>query len=138
MTNPFVWVGRHELATLVMWLLMLVTLSATALVPHMSHVITASFPSGHTKLSAVTYLTLGALHIRLWGETIRVAAAVHTVGGLSAHADQAGLLKWRSKIENRPPVALVHGEEQAANGLSECLQERFGVPVRVARPEWSG
>jgi metallo-beta-lactamase family protein len=76
----------------------------------------------------------GARHIRLWGETMRVAAAVHTIGGLSAHADQAGLLKWYSKFENRPPVVLVHGEEQAAYGLSECLQERLGAPVRVARP----
>ena len=75
----------------------------------------------------------GARYIRLWGETIRVAAEVHTVGGLSAHADQAGLLAWYSKFENRPPVVLVHGEEQAANGLSECLQERLGAPVRVAR-----
>lgn len=35
------------------------------LVPHLSHVVTASFPSGHTKLSAVTYLTLGALLARM-------------------------------------------------------------------------
>jgi len=76
----------------------------------------------------------GARHIRLWGETIRAGAAVHTVGGLSAHADQAGLLKWYSKFENRPPMVLVHGEEQAANGLSERLQERLGAPARVARP----
>lgn len=39
--------------------------------------------------------TLVARHIRLWGKTIRVAA-VHTVGSLSAHADQDGLLKWYS------------------------------------------
>lgn len=31
------------------------------LVPHNSHVQTASFPSGHSTLSAVTYLTLGAM-----------------------------------------------------------------------------
>ncbi len=76
----------------------------------------------------------GVPHIRLWGETIRVAAVVHTVGGLSAHADQAGLLKWYSEIGNRPPVVLVHGEEQAANSLSGCLQDRLGAPVRVAQP----
>lgn len=31
------------------------------LVPHLSHVYTSSFPSGHSMLSAVVYLTLGAL-----------------------------------------------------------------------------
>lgn len=35
------------------------------LVPHGSVVYTASFPSGHSMLSAVTYLTLGALMARL-------------------------------------------------------------------------
>jgi undecaprenyl-diphosphatase len=31
------------------------------LVPHLSHVVTTSFPSAHAQLSAVVYLTLGAL-----------------------------------------------------------------------------
>ena len=35
------------------------------LVPHGQHVYTRSFPSGHSMLSAVTYLTLGALLARL-------------------------------------------------------------------------
>jgi undecaprenyl-diphosphatase len=35
------------------------------LVPHGQHVYTKSFPSGHSMLSAVTYLTLGALLARL-------------------------------------------------------------------------
>jgi undecaprenyl-diphosphatase len=35
------------------------------LVPHGSHVYTASFPSGHAMMAAVTYLTIGALLARL-------------------------------------------------------------------------
>ncbi|HZL95977.1 MAG TPA: MBL fold metallo-hydrolase, partial [Vicinamibacterales bacterium] len=52
----------------------------------------------------------GAERVRLWQETIRVAARIHTVGGLSAHADQAGLLEWYGAFEGAPPVCLVHGE----------------------------
>jgi undecaprenyl-diphosphatase len=37
------------------------------LVPHGTHVYSASFPSGHAMLSAVTYLTLGALLARTEG-----------------------------------------------------------------------
>ena len=40
------------------------------LVPHGSIVYTASFPSGHSMLSAVTYLTLGALLARLQGRRL--------------------------------------------------------------------
>lgn len=36
-----------------------------ALVPHLSQVYTSSFPSGHSMLSAVVYLTLGSLLARL-------------------------------------------------------------------------
>jgi undecaprenyl-diphosphatase len=36
-----------------------------SLVPHLSHVSSSSFPSGHSMLSAVVYLTLGALLGRL-------------------------------------------------------------------------
>jgi undecaprenyl-diphosphatase len=36
-----------------------------SVVPHLSHVDTSSFPSGHSMLSAVVYLTLGSLLARL-------------------------------------------------------------------------
>jgi undecaprenyl-diphosphatase len=50
------------------------------LVPHLTRVSTSSFPSGHAMLSAVTYLTLGALLARLvkgwWAKAYFVVVAV--------------------------------------------------------------
>lgn len=83
----------------------------------------------------------GAERIRLWGETIKVNATIHTVGGLSAHADQAGLLDWYAGLENRPPVWLVHGEDRAQATLAQRLRERganvmmpqFGQTIDISR-----
>ncbi|MDH4274945.1 MAG: MBL fold metallo-hydrolase [Gammaproteobacteria bacterium] len=63
----------------------------------------------------------GAAFVRLWGETIKVNAQIHTIGGLSAHADQTGLLKWLDGFHAPPRVALVHGEVEAMEGLRDKL-----------------
>jgi metallo-beta-lactamase family protein len=73
----------------------------------------------------------GAEHVRLWGETIKVAAKIHTVGGLSAHADQAGLMAWYGSFANRPPVYLVHGEPGAQSSLAAALRSVQGVDARI-------
>ena len=75
----------------------------------------------------------GAKYIRLWGETVRVAAGVHTVGGLSAHADQLGLRNWYANFEQRPPVMLVHGETVALESLAGRLQQDLNAPVTIAK-----
>ena len=69
--------------------------------------------------------------IRLHGEEVRVAAGIHTVGGLSAHGDQKDLLRWYDGFEGRPPVWLVHGEPAASSAFAARLNER-GIVVRVA------
>ncbi|MGE0486899.1 MAG: MBL fold metallo-hydrolase RNA specificity domain-containing protein [Gammaproteobacteria bacterium] len=75
----------------------------------------------------------GARHIRLWGETIRVAAHVHTLGGFSAHADQHGLVEWYRHFRGRPPAVLVHGEPDAQATLAERLADAAGArDVRIA------
>jgi metallo-beta-lactamase family protein len=73
----------------------------------------------------------GAERVRLWQETIRVAARVHTIGGLSAHADQAGLLAWYGGFRGKPPVCLVHGEPLAQHALAAALQREHGVAARI-------
>ena len=74
----------------------------------------------------------GAKHIRLWGETIRVNAKIHTIGGLSAHADEYDLKNWYSNFENRPPVVLVHGEPAAQEKLATTLNSELGAEVSIA------
>jgi len=75
----------------------------------------------------------GAKFIRLWGETVRVAATIHTVGGLSAHADQPGLKNWYANFEGRPAVVLVHGEATALEILSNTLRNDLDAPVTIAK-----
>lgn len=75
-----------------------------------------------------------AREVRLFGETIHVHAQVHTVGGLSAHTDQPGLMAWYGQIENRPPVVLVHGEDEAREALAAAMRDKFGNEVLLARP----
>lgn len=71
--------------------------------------------------------------VRIHGQRVRVEAQVHTLGGLSAHGDQDDLLRWYDSFAGRPPVYLVHGEVQSAEGLAVKLRER-GAQATVTRP----
>ena len=67
----------------------------------------------------------GADEVRVRGETIKVAAKIHTVGGLSAHADQAGLMAWYAGFASAPPVCLVHGEPAPMDALKALIEKRL-------------
>ncbi len=73
----------------------------------------------------------GTEYVKIWGETIRSNAHIHTVGGLSAHADQRGLMSWYEGFRNRPPVCLVHGEDDAQAELAKKLRKSFDANVRI-------
>ena len=45
------------------------------------------------------------------------------MGGLSAHADQAELLRWYRHFEGQPPLILVHGEPDAQHGLVDVVNQ---------------
>ncbi len=70
--------------------------------------------------------------IKLWGEKVKIAAQVHTVGGLSAHADQQGMMDWYAGFESRPPVLLVHGERKAQKALAKRIKTELGGKARAA------
>jgi metallo-beta-lactamase family protein len=79
-------------------------------------------------------LVEGARWVRIHGHDVRVNAHRHTVGGLSAHADQQGLLEWYAGFAPPPPLALVHGEDIAREALAGEINERHGVDAVLARP----
>ena len=47
----------------------------------------------------------GARSVQLFGETVPVAASVHTLGGLSAHAGQDSLMEWLRAVPRKPRAA---------------------------------
>lgn len=77
----------------------------------------------------------GAPQVRIFGDEISVRAQVHTIGGLSAHADQDGLLEWLSALPQAPRRTLVvHGEYGNALAFSEALSQRLGWAADVPAP----
>ena len=62
--------------------------------------------------------------VRLFGEDVPVKASIHTIGGLSAHADQAGLLDWLRGLQSPPKTTfVVHGEPESASVLAQCIRD---------------
>jgi metallo-beta-lactamase family protein len=64
----------------------------------------------------------GADHVHLFGEEIPVNAAIHTINGFSAHADQAELLAWHRQT-GAERTFLVHGEQETMMSFSALLKD---------------
>jgi metallo-beta-lactamase family protein len=75
----------------------------------------------------------GRDEVRIHGSPVRVAARIHTLGGFSAHGDQADLLRWYAGVGGRPEVWLVHGEPSASGALRDELR-KAGARAEVAAP----
>jgi metallo-beta-lactamase family protein len=75
--------------------------------------------------------------LRLFGEEVLVKASIHTIGGLSAHADQAGLLDWLKGFKTPPKtVFVVHGEPESSSVFAESIRDELGwknviIPERL-------
>jgi metallo-beta-lactamase family protein len=76
----------------------------------------------------------GVKTLRLFGEEVPVRAAVLATDALSAHADQAELLRWLKGFTKPPRMTYcVHGEPQAAVALKKAIEEQLAWPCEVAR-----
>ena len=76
----------------------------------------------------------GAKEVKIFNETIKVNATIHTIGGLSAHADKNELLAWLSHYkECNPEVFVVHGDPLVINEFANYIKYNFGFNTHTPR-----
>lgn len=65
-------------------------------------------------------------YVELDGQRYDIRAAVHTLGGYSAHADQQNLIDFIAAMQPAPSrVILVHGDDRAKQALQQALRRQF-------------
>lgn len=88
--------------------------------------------------SQIQRAAAGRREVSLDGQCFAVKAGVSTVGGYSAHADQAGLLSFVRDMQRWPDeIRLVHGEVRAKRALGSALTRLYanrGKPLRLVIP----
>jgi metallo-beta-lactamase family protein len=68
----------------------------------------------------------GAREVKVHGEYIPIEAEVFALHNLSAHADQADLLKWLSHFKSAPKTTfIIHGEPTQADCLRQKITDRL-------------
>ncbi|MGJ0516183.1 MAG: MBL fold metallo-hydrolase [Methylomicrobium sp.] len=82
----------------------------------------------------------GAESVKLFGDEIPVNAKIYTIGGFSAHADQAELLAWHKQTGQPKMTFLVHGDKEVipifANKLLNTSVEIPALHQRYDLEEW--
>ena len=69
----------------------------------------------------------GARNVRIFNDDIPVRAKLHTIGGLSAHADRDDLLAWLRGFTHAPArTFVVHGERETAAGFAAEVKRKLG------------
>ena len=69
----------------------------------------------------------GAADIKLFGESVHVAAEIRQMPGISGHADVNGLLNWARAFNIKPKkVFVTHGEDSVTEIFAGRLKEELG------------
>lgn len=77
-------------------------------------------------------LVEGEKSVNIFGEPVPVRAAVHSLGGFSAHAGQTDLLEWFGCLApKKPRLVLTHGEDRGRIPLAAMIEKRFGITARL-------
>ncbi|MBA3533287.1 MAG: MBL fold metallo-hydrolase [Ardenticatenales bacterium] len=74
----------------------------------------------------------GAEVVLIDGQEFRVRAKIVEIDGFSAHADQAGIVRWVAAA-GKPEVLLVHGEEEAPIAIQTDLRDNHGINGTISQ-----
>ncbi|MCC6765688.1 MAG: MBL fold metallo-hydrolase [Deltaproteobacteria bacterium] len=76
----------------------------------------------------------GARELKMHGRYIGVRAEVASVPAFSVHADRDEIVAWLRRAPRAPEtVFVVHGEEPAAQGLHDAIEQQLGWTAAVPR-----
>ena len=83
-------------------------------------------------------LLIGAKEINIKGKIVKILARIENLEGLSAHADQNGLIDWLRDIKVAPEkIFLIHGEKQSSEILSEMIFNKYGWKPEIPEKGYS-
>ncbi len=72
-------------------------------------------------------------YVDIDGERIDIRAGIHSVSGYSAHADQAGLVRFVTGMRHWPKeVRLIHGDDEARTALRHAIESATAGQVKVS------
>ena len=92
-------------------------------------VVFVGYQAGGTRGRA---LVDGAQTVSIHGQPIPVKAEILSLHGLSAHADQAELVRWFGDLPGSPDqIYLNHGEDQSRKALASVLRSEGSVRPRL-------
>ncbi len=77
----------------------------------------------------------GLKTVRLFSEEYVVKAQIETLGGFSAHAGKTELMAWAANFPAETQFALVHGEPEALDALSDALWETHHINAAIPSKE---
>jgi metallo-beta-lactamase family protein len=73
-------------------------------------------------------------YVDLDGQRVDIRAGIDSVGGYSAHADQADLVGFVTRMQQWPnEIRLIHGEDEAKQRLAEVLESRYREAGKAGR-----
>lgn len=75
--------------------------------------------------------TSGAFDFSYNGKRVPIHCAVDQIDGFSAHADQAGLMKWVGHFQNKPKIFIVHGNPEAMNTLAQKINTELKFKAEI-------